>query len=45
MNTTGIRADPDKVIVILNIKDSTAISEVKIFLGMVKQLRKFANLN
>ena len=41
MNATGIPADPDKVIAILNTKDPTTISEVKRFMVMANQLCKF----
>lgn len=42
VNATGIRADPDKVVAILNMKDPTTVSEVRQFLGDgANQLYKF----
>ena len=41
VNATGIQANPDKVITILNMKEPTTISEVRRFLGMANQLCKF----
>ena len=41
VNVTGIQADPDKVIAILNMKEPTTISEQQRFLGTANQLCKF----
>ena len=42
MDSTGIKADPDKILAKQGLKPPTNVSELRRFLGMVNQLSKFA---
>ena len=42
LDSTGLKADPDKILAIQGLKPPTNVSELRQFLGMVNQLSKFA---
>ena len=42
VDSTGVKADPNKILAIQGLKPPTNVSELRRFLGMVNQLSKFA---
>ena len=42
VDSTGVKADPDKILAIQGLTPPTNVSELRRFLGMVNQLSKFA---
>ena len=43
LSQDGVRTDPDKVIVIVNMVEPTTVKKLLRFLGMVNQMRKFTH--